>query len=496
MSGRCSAREPLSHSAAERLAEEIMARSITRRNAEMSCAHGARIARACGLGLGAALVLAGCARVLQTADQLTGGGSSEAEITNVAAPRAFHVGDSFSYDTGTARGPIFVTAISDGRVAWADNLGDKWTGFADPTVPPVEEFNAKDGTSVKRVYTPATPSVFPLAPGKQVTYRARVTRSSDPAPSVDQSTCKVSRPRPLTVAAGSFDTWEIVCQRATETDTYYYAPKIGAVVLESHDGNGVFQRLALIGYQAAGSSVGASGENSAAPIMPALPRQPVTTQALAMPSTPAPPPAPVAAPVAAPKPAPAPAPMPEPVAAAPPAPQAAPTTPTAAATPPAEVSPQILPAVQEPTPPQAPSPTPTAAPAAAPKPAPSPMPTPAAAQTRPAPLAPTTAPAPQVADAPAPSGLVPAPNLPSGVYMVQLGAMHSFDAAHQAWVNARNNAPQLLAELTPRVDPIETSNGATLVRLSVGPFPTSSDASRVCDALRAARLECFVRRTP
>jgi cell division septation protein DedD len=96
----------------------------------------------------------------------------------------------------------------------------------------------------------------------------------------------------------------------------------------------------------------------------------------------------------------------------------------------------------------------------------------------------------------APPGMLPAPPLPSGVYMVQLGAMSSFDAAHRVWLAARNNAPQLLAAMTPRADPIVTPNGINLVRLSIGPFQTGEDATRICDALHAARMECFVRRTP
>lgn len=434
-----------------------------------------------GLALGLALALAAC-----------GGGTVPAlELHDAETTPTFRVGDSLSYETGVGQGPIFVTAVEPGRISWADNAGNKWVSFADPTIPPREEYNATTGITTKRIFVPAEPTLFPLEPGKRVQYTTTVFRSGEPTPAIERNDCTVMRPQPLTIAAGGFDAWEILCQRENETDVYYYAPKIGAVVLTSREVNGAILRSALTDYHRGDGTAVAQSNASGAPIMPAVPRPPVSAEVL-------PPPATAATSAAA-------------------TPQ--PGTPA----PPTQVSPQILPAIREPASAPAPTPTPAPAPQAvaaapaapaptpptppAPEPAPAPPAAAAAPAPEPAPTPPAPAPAPEPTPAPqvaaaeppapmAPPGMLPAPPLPSGVYMVQLGAMSSFDAAHRVWVAARNNAPQLLAAMTPRADPIVTPNGDNLVRLSIGPFETGEDATRICEALHAARMECFVRRTP
>jgi hypothetical protein len=157
----------------------------------------------------------------------------------------YHVGDSLTFEENGDEQPNFVTAIQNDQIYWIDNSGTRWITFVDPTIPPLTEIPRSGRPSLLRFFSPEKPTVFPLEVGKKVDYTVTVSRSDQAAPYNEQHSCEVHPPRQMTVEAGTFDAWEIVCTRNGMIDTYYYAPKIGAVVLKRREAPGATRRLTL-----------------------------------------------------------------------------------------------------------------------------------------------------------------------------------------------------------------------------------------------------------
>ncbi len=134
---------------------------------------------------------------------------------------------------------------------------------------------------------------------------------------------------------------------------------------------------------------------------------------------------------------------------------------------------QLLPLPEEPLPP----PTP---------------PRPAAASKAPSTAAPKVAPAPPPSSAPAP----PPPKTASpaaGSIVVQLAAFRSDSAARGAWKRYRAANGDLLGKLEPSVERADLGAGrGVYFRLRAGPLADEAAAKRLCERLKARRLDCLV----
>lgn len=116
----------------------------------------------------------------------------------------------------------------------------------------------------------------------------------------------------------------------------------------------------------------------------------------------------------------------------------------------------------------------------APKPTPAPAKPPvqaAVAKPKPAPAAPTPAPVRQAAAAPAPAA--------SGGWRVQLGAFSEDARARALWTQLSRKVGGLSA-----YQPYLVKAGA-VTRLQAGPIASSSDANRLCGAIKAAGGDCM-----
>ena len=127
--------------------------------------------------------------------------------------------------------------------------------------------------------------------------------------------------------------------------------------------------------------------------------------------------------------------------------------------------------------------TPKAAPAAAPKPAPKPA-------------APTRSEPEQVA-AVAPRAPAPTPSparATAGGYVVQVSSQRSEDEARSAFATLQKRFPQVLGSYQASIQTATVGDRGTYYRVRVGPFGSSTDASTVCNNLRAAGGDCVVAR--
>lgn len=154
-------------------------------------------------------------------------------------------------------------------------------------------------------------------------------------------------------------------------------------------------------------------------------------------------------------------------------------TPTRPATPPAAArpaTPQAQPQTQ--TPPQAARPAPTPAPAQ-----------PAPRATDPSQVA---AVAPRAA---APAAAAAQPARPStGGFVVQVTSQRSEADARTAYASLQKRFPQVLGPYQPSIQSANVGDRGVYYRVRVGPFGSSTDASTVCNNLRAAGGDCVVAR--
>jgi Flp pilus assembly protein TadD len=85
----------------------------------------------------------------------------------------------------------------------------------------------------------------------------------------------------------------------------------------------------------------------------------------------------------------------------------------------------------------------------------------------------------------------PAPDISTGGYKVQLGALNSAPAATDAWNKIAGGMPALFAGRNPDIESASV-NGRTFYRLRTGTFPSRTDAEKFCGALTSAGHACTI----
>jgi len=144
----------------------------------------------------------------------------------------FSVGDSFVFKFGNGvRQTEKVVAARGDRVRWALASGAKWTTSSNAMFNTSRWSGTKNFGKGRQRFVGWSRSLFPLRVGRSVRYRAVGGSSQDPKKWTLKWTCTVPSEERVTVVAGSFDTYRVICHRPGQTRTYYYAPKVGFYVL-------------------------------------------------------------------------------------------------------------------------------------------------------------------------------------------------------------------------------------------------------------------------
>ncbi|MBV9524042.1 MAG: SPOR domain-containing protein, partial [Alphaproteobacteria bacterium] len=112
---------------------------------------------------------------------------------------------------------------------------------------------------------------------------------------------------------------------------------------------------------------------------------------------------------------------------------------------------------------------------------------------------PTAPPAPVIASAhpPAPALVKPAapaatPPAIAGGIRLQLGAMHSEEAARQAWERVKQANADLLGGLTAAWPRADLGARGIFYRLQAGPIADEAKAERICRALKQRQVGCIL----
>jgi hypothetical protein len=146
-----------------------------------------------------------------------------------AAGPLYEPGDVYAYTDGQIE---TVLAVSGRRVQWQDARGRRWSTDPDFTAPA-----GRSDTDAEIALHRALP--WPLKVGSTATYTVKsalADRSPTDRSAAERWRCAVESRERASVAAGTFDSYKIVCRldgdplRTTQSRTWYYAPAVGHYV--------------------------------------------------------------------------------------------------------------------------------------------------------------------------------------------------------------------------------------------------------------------------
>ena len=158
------------------------------------------------------------------------------ELSEAALPD-YSVGEFFSFDDGTT---TVVTAASNEQITWRYNNGTTSTGYRNFILPALTWTGGNSHS--KTTSTAPVDMLWPLATGNQGQYEShQIISKNNQIDTTENSRkwiCAVEGTKRVSVPAGSFETYVIVCQRYSSTSNswratrrYYYAPVLGHYVM-------------------------------------------------------------------------------------------------------------------------------------------------------------------------------------------------------------------------------------------------------------------------
>lgn len=144
------------------------------------------------------------------------------------------VGSKYDYLVdGDKEITLELVASEGGYESWerSDGRSWKWANVFAPVI----EFASPDGQGQQTIDGDMN-DLFPLEIGKSATVHYRGQSTTDPSGWSGSRRCTVEAQESLTVAAGTFDAYKVVCiqggrlARPGRTLTYYYAPDVQLIV--------------------------------------------------------------------------------------------------------------------------------------------------------------------------------------------------------------------------------------------------------------------------
>jgi hypothetical protein len=204
--------------------------------------------------IGAALVIGACQSPRPTPAQL-----SPAPAAAALAPGRLPVLESgatfvFRKPDG-AEVSSRVLAVEGDDVTWQSDNGWTWTGKA--FFWPVERWQSESAGGSQEISGDPR-ALFPLTVGERVAYRYHGRRQDQQAGWSGQGRCEVAAAEQITVPAGTFDTYKVVCEQGEDLSkpyrirTWWYAPAIGHYVATLHQTRtgGINELEQLVRYSA------------------------------------------------------------------------------------------------------------------------------------------------------------------------------------------------------------------------------------------------------
>lgn len=182
-----------------------------------------------------AFLAAGC-ELFDTGSPVTDETGTEVPEDHIAAvvaaagtPPQLTAGDRFAFNNPTVTWQVIGTD-ADGNIAWQADNGEAQITAPNPLLPALE-WSSADRGSGRRLISNMTESMFPLEPGKSVSFRSTVDTDTPPYAWEFDWHCTVGNLEQTTVPAGSFLAYRIGCGRQVPDEViFYYAPEVGNYV--------------------------------------------------------------------------------------------------------------------------------------------------------------------------------------------------------------------------------------------------------------------------
>ena len=186
--------------------------------------------------IGAALLIGACQSAAPTPATLTP--VPAAATLAPARPPELQTGATFVFrqrdgEEVTSR----VVAVDGADVTWEADNGWTWTGKA--FFWPVERWQSESAGGSQEI-SGDPGALFPLMIGESVAYRVEGQSRDEQAGWSLQGRCEVAAAEQISVPAGTFDTYKVVCEQGEDlsdpyrTRTWWYAPAIGHYVAQLH----------------------------------------------------------------------------------------------------------------------------------------------------------------------------------------------------------------------------------------------------------------------
>jgi len=149
----------------------------------------------------------------------------------VAAP-ALRPGDSFVFRfPNGAEQTETVTAVSGDRVSWRIPSGATWTTVTGTMFDTSQWSGSASYGDGRQQFSGNYADLFPLRVGNDARYVARGNSSKQRDGWARSWTCTVPSEESVTVVAGTFETYRVMCYRRGQLRTYFYAPAVNMYVL-------------------------------------------------------------------------------------------------------------------------------------------------------------------------------------------------------------------------------------------------------------------------
>lgn len=183
------------------------------------------------------------------APQTGTGKPAQAMLPPAPLPR-YVPGDTFIYRVGNATMREQVLTTTPDRVVWTNDQGLIWTTGYD-LVSPMFSWSADPelGRGRQDIVEGNPASLFPLMAGEQVAFQVTGSSEKQPGGWKMEQRCEVAGQAQVTVEAGTFNTFQIGCQRGDALETLFYSPVVQNYVLRTRQFPFRSERKELAGFQ-------------------------------------------------------------------------------------------------------------------------------------------------------------------------------------------------------------------------------------------------------
>jgi len=191
------------------------------------------------LALAVSVLAAGCGRAVETIRADLGfrplpesqASPLRERLPPMTAP-ALRPGDSyvFRFPNGVEQTET-VIAVSGDRVSWRIPSGATWTTVTGTMFDTSRWSGSAGYGDGRQQFSGNYADLFPLRVGNDARYVAKGDSSKQRSGWTRRWTCTVPSEESITVVAGTFETYRVMCYRPGQLRTYFYAPAINMYVL-------------------------------------------------------------------------------------------------------------------------------------------------------------------------------------------------------------------------------------------------------------------------